>query len=249
MLTSWRQVAELRARLSHEAGRPVQIGPAFTGEIALAAQAITVPSLGEENSLIGEALLRSCLGDLWGPDLAAAVRDFAIELVRNAFQHGGASRATVSIEPRRIVIADDGSPFTCRTLASPTGGQGGGSAATRQLLDRFTDTVLLTDYHGANGNETIVALIRSPEDIMAATPCVVALDAATIRQPFLSLPAMEACGVIYLVITGFLSYSDVVTLLGVLDPERHYILVSAHISTGVIARVEALLPNCRVMRP
>lgn len=100
----------------------------------LAEVEIEAVGVGSENETISNALLCSCVQDIWGKGLAAAVRDLAIELVRNAFEHGEATEFTLSIQAKKIVLSDNGKPYRNGDILKEPHRRGG-AAAMQHLLD------------------------------------------------------------------------------------------------------------------
>jgi hypothetical protein len=97
MLQLWRRIREQKAKLRQQLGREIEFGPARFADLPLVGDEIKLNGVGSENETVGNALLNSCVHEIWGKGLAEAVRDLAIELIRNAFGHGHATEFTLSI--------------------------------------------------------------------------------------------------------------------------------------------------------
>jgi hypothetical protein len=249
MLKAWRALAELRAQLIHELGREIELGVDHLPKLPLAENELHLPNLGEENSLIGDALNDSCVNEIWGKELGHAVRDLAIEVARNAFQHGGASEFTIVIEPTRIILIDNGGQFAVESLLSSQPRRGG-SESVKQLIRRHGEQVLISSRYASGRNETVVALISDIEQVATLTPCTVRIESRELwskRQ----IPVLCDCETTYIVIPLFASYSDAFELVRILSEKPHcgrrYVIVSKFISPGVADVLRDALPDCRLM--
>jgi len=86
MLRCWKEIAERRAKARLERLAENDC----LGGIAPGTCKLQIPISGPENEIIGNVIHDTCLPELWGRNLADAIRDLTIEIVRNAFQHGRA---------------------------------------------------------------------------------------------------------------------------------------------------------------
>lgn len=128
LLQHWKRVAEQSARLLQELGISGTLPCQALEWLGLGSNKVEIDGPGSENQLIGEALSDSCVPAIWGGELAHAVRDLLIEVARNAFAHGGATRAILEVTARTVSIHDDGTPFDATTLLQAHGGSGGCAA-------------------------------------------------------------------------------------------------------------------------
>jgi len=126
MLRRWRELAELRASLSQETGRTVQVHLRRGNEVPLAVveRSVTQVDVNVINEIC-DAVLDSCIVDVWGKDIGYAVRDLVAELMVNAFMHGRASQFKLDINLNRILVRSDDRPFSFGELLADIQGRGG----------------------------------------------------------------------------------------------------------------------------
>ena len=211
---------------------------------------ITLEGVGSENATIGNAILHSCVHEIWGKELAEAVRDLAIELVRNAFEHGNATEFAMSIQPQKIVLSDNGKPFRYQDILREQHKRGG-AAAMQRLLDYHSDHVVLAPVHRGVGNELTIALIHRRDDIPEVTSCFHKFTERDIKARNCSFPTLSECDRTYLILPNFLTFSDAFNFAAFLkrnqfDPKK-YIIVVQGLSDGVLETCRNELPDCQIM--
>jgi hypothetical protein len=251
MLKAWRRQAEEYADLIHRTGADPYPRTDTVAGAPLGAVSFELEALGTENEKIGEAVLHSGIAQVWGNDLAPAIRDLAIEVVRNAFTHGKAKRFELSIEPHRVVMRDDGTEFGCQQLLRMEK-QSGGAAAYRTMLDQHSKRTVVASRRNETWNETVVAVVQEPSDVFKVTPCALEFHAMLLHDRGFSIPVLSDCDVTYIVMPVFMSYSDaniIVRMLAAqMSPDRRYVIATPDISDGVAKVFEQGLPNCTLMR-
>ena len=136
MLKKWRKLAEFRAQFRQEYGADRPLPQEKLLQIGFADHALEIKSLGDEAQIIGNAMLDSCVSVIWGEELCHAVRDVLVEIVRNTFIHGKATKCLILIHNRSIHVTDDGIDYNWLTLHGNRGGRGG-AAAVRHIIDQF----------------------------------------------------------------------------------------------------------------
>lgn len=249
MLKRWRELAELRAKLSQQLGQSIDLTTAVTEPLPLAESEVILRTLGDENEKIGQALLNSCISEVWGKDLAAAVRDIAIEVVRNAFSHGAASSFRIAIDTNKVKITDNGNPFLYSSLVNNPNGRGG--AAAIKELQSYANNVLLSSRRSETENETMIALIKQPDEVVALTPCAVEFEARNLHEEGFSIPVLSGCDFTYIVMPIFISFSDAFKLIELLQERalsgERFVIVTRQASAGVIRELSAGIPSSQVM--
>jgi len=250
MLQLWRRIREQKAMLRQQLGREIEFGPARSADLPLVEDEIKLDGIGSENERIGNAILNSCVHEIWGKELAEAVRDLAIELVRNAFGHGYATEFVLSIESRRIVLSDNGKPFHYEDILREQHKRGG-AAAMQRLLDYHSEHVVLAPVHRGVGNELTIALIHRPDDIPEVTPCFHKFTERDLKEHSCSLPSLPGCDRTYLILPNFLTFSDAFNFAAFLkrnqfDPKK-YIIVAKGLSAGVLKTCRDELPDCQII--
>jgi hypothetical protein len=250
MLRTWRKLAEERARLRQALSGHPTVGDLSLREIGLAQDKIAMDALPGAGEAIGWAVHDSCMSEVWGRDIAYAVRDFLIEHVRNSFEHGKATRATLEIEPHRIMVSDDGTPFGIQSLLAQGLGSGG-SMAARVLAERFGSRVLLSQNTVAGRNCLYVAFIGSRRDISKATPCSVELLLDDIRQRRYNLDGLEGCERIYVLLPPFTTFSDGARIQQNLENDlprgKAFVLVVSDVSSAVQEHIRSVLPKVEIL--
>jgi hypothetical protein len=254
MLKKWRELAELRARLELDLGHDVDLSPTDVSDHTLVENSISFSGAGIENELIGNAVLDSCLPVLWGDELADATRDLLIELLRNAFQHGGAKKVQIQLEPKSIRFIEDGSEFDPWDLLTREQG-GGGSAAVKRIVSGFGDLILTTFKRTANQNEIVLALARFVDDIKDFTQCVAHVELRIGHTPRtdVKLSVLESCKTVYVVLPDYLSYSDIAMIADSLRPlasdggKRTIVFIVSLVSSAVRELILQYIPGSRII--
>src|SRR5690606_20933199 len=108
VLRTWRKLAELRARLSQEKGRDIELTPALLAQESMPEYCADVTGMGSGLKVIGDAIEASCMPQIWGLGISRALRDVLIEVSQNAFTHGKAKSVRLNILPNSIQLTDDG---------------------------------------------------------------------------------------------------------------------------------------------
>jgi hypothetical protein len=252
MLKRWRELAELRARLEVELGHSVELSPAEIPDLLLVENSISFSRPGLENELIGNALHDSCLPAVWGNELADAARDVLIELLRNAFQHGGARRCQIRIEPKSIRFVEDGSEFNPWDLLMREQG-GGGVAAVNRLLSAFGERIITAFRRTIDENEIVLALATSVDDVQDLTPCVAQFEFGPEDEVHARLDLLESCKTIYVVLPDYLSFSDTDDIVNALRPllddrrGRSIVFVISRVSSAVRRYLSHFFPGTRIV--
>lgn len=251
ILETWREIAELKAKLRHELGREVSLDPARMEDFRLPDAQIPIPGLAGENALIGDALRYSCLADIWGKDVADAVRDSCIELIRNAFAHGAARVVRLLISASSVTIEDDGSAFNSNQLRhSPTGG---GGASLKIIAEQFRSTVIFSCKRVGASNHNTFTFIRKAEDLSQFSPCTVSLTFEEVHAGRTSAQVVEGCDVTYVVLPPYFALSDVLKLpqlIATAFPKREgreVVLVTTRLSAGAIQLIGQYVPHIEII--
>lgn len=248
-LQTWKRIAELRAKLSQQLGRDVALTPRDLAGVPLPSDQVVVVTLGVENSVIGDAVSRSCLDMIWGKEVARAARDSMIELTRNAFRHGDATSVVVAIEPDYVEVVDDGRQFDSGRLA--IAGLGGGSRSLRALRDHYQATVVFRSAYESGRNRNRITFVRKPTDVLAATSCSVLLERKDIETVTHQLIQLISCETIYVVLPKYFTLSDMYLISPVhaiaSAGGRRVVLVGEGLSRSVIQWLEEHHPALRVV--
>jgi|TARA_R110002012_G_scaffold114250_2_gene260849 hypothetical protein len=115
LLKHWKEVAETRADYAKNHGWGFFDKNNFFPIESLADIDIELSKSAKSNHLIGNAINDSCLPQIWGKEQANIIRDFIIELYRNAFSHGGSKLFKVFISRNKLQISYDGKKFNILT--------------------------------------------------------------------------------------------------------------------------------------
>lgn len=249
-LKHWRRISELRAKLALEHGGNEDVMKSELSHLTLADSSITISSRGSENMVIGNALRDSCVPLLWGKSVGHAIRDFAIELARNAFEHGSASKFSMHIEKRTIRLSDDGNAFDPRSMPSHQMASGGADAV-RSLLENFAERLIVASRRSGSENETVISLVSSMADIANITPCYIELTYGGMLDRTLDIDVLKTCNVIYVTVPDFFTFSDVyemaINLSKALNDERPITFVVTDISDKVKQVLLEKFSNSRVI--
>ncbi|WP_143059995.1 hypothetical protein [Burkholderia contaminans] len=255
MLSRWRELAELRASLGQQTGRSVQVHLREGHEVPLAVVGRSITRVGTDvtNDLC-DAVLDSCIVDVWGKDIGYAVRDAVAELMNNAFTHGGAREFKLDIDLNRVQVRSDDGPYSFGQLLSDTKGHGGQQAAASlmKLNDR-----LITSYRREDGYNVLdIDFVTSSEQVLRTTACSVDYgDFVTTLEFQDQLPAMYTrCETIYVVLgpRQHLVPSAARNLAGRLQTlaaaQKRIVLIGSAISEGVVLMLQGHFPDMQVMQ-
>jgi hypothetical protein len=245
LLKQWKAAAEENAALeleNTESGtRNLSIRP-FTHVTELAA-------LGNENQIIGDALKAAGLTQAWGLPVAPLARDLCVEVARNAFQHGGASRFRVETAGHALRLSDNGNAFDILSLLDHPNRRGAGLVIDL-LLNKHSDTVLLTSQRTQDQNEYVLGKLETANDIPALTPCAVQLDFETIRRPLLDVTMFDACTILYVIMPEYSSASDAYMLAEHIKesrPARSVVFVLRDASDAMRYGIQDALPEAKIL--
>ena len=212
--------------------------------------ALALTQLGDENRIIGETLNACGVTKTWGPKIAASVRDLCIEVSRNAFRHGKASKVDIEVSGTAVRVCDDGRPFDPLSLANNPNRKGG-TSVIKHLLKDLGLPILLTSQSTKTGNELIIARIELAAEIPALTPCALSLDWLTIGAKDLKLQAFESCNLLYLILPDHSSASDAFLIAQTIRRYRSdhsVVFVLQNPSDPAIEGIAHFMPKARVIR-
>ncbi|RTQ33680.1 hypothetical protein EJP69_15000 [Variovorax gossypii] len=255
MLGRWRELAELRASLSQETGRSVQVHLRQGHEVPLAVvkRSITQIGLDVMNDMC-DAVLDSCIVDVWGKDIGYAVRDVVAELMDNAFKHGGARQFNLDIDLNRILIRSDDGPYSFGQLLADVQHHGGQQAAAS--LMKLNDRLITSYRREDNRNVLEIAFITSSEQVLRTTVCSVDYgDFMRTLEVEDQLPAMYSnCETIYVVmgprqhlVPSFArKLSDHLRTLAA--AQKRIVLIGSAISEGVVLTLKGAFPDLQVVQ-
>lgn len=250
MLVAWRKLAELKAKLRQETGREIEFGSLVPSGATLVQQEITFLGIGAENETIGNALRHSCVYDLWGQRNGDAARDLLIELIRNAFTHGGAKTANLRIEPSRIVLRDDGVEFPVDQLLEHPERRGGG-AAMREFVSEDNSHAIVSSRWEEGFNETVIALVASASELAEVTPCTLTMTIGRMATQVIDIDEFATCNMIYIIPPRYIAFSDIMVVVERVAEARarkRITLVLQDVSDGVARRLAAMLTDVRILR-
>jgi hypothetical protein len=245
LLKQWKAKAEERAALelknTEGTARNLSIRP-FTHAAELVA-------LGNENKIIGDALKAAGLTEAWGAAVASLARDFCVEVARNAFQHGRASRFRVETGGHAIRLTDNGARFDVLSLVNHPRRRGAGLVIDL-LLNKYANTILLTSQRVGDENENVLAKFEAATDIPALTPCAVQFDFETIRRPVVDIAIFDACTILYIIMPEYSSASDVYGLAQHIKsrrPPSSVVFVLRDPSDAIKYGIRHALPEARIV--
>ena len=248
-LKKWRQIREELAHIQQTSELPESV----LINLGLATDRVQLEKLGDENVLFGQAIDDTSVPVIWGTQVADAIRDVAIELARNAFEHGGASIATLEIQPNRISLSDDGAQYGINELIRQ-GGNGGATQSALYLTSNFQNNVICSTRHLAGCNVTVFSRIRSSMDVASVTPChaIITMDQLFSNQA--SMGNMQGCSTVYLVLPNYIVVSDInrriapaINTIINKAPQYQYVLAIDRISEHVRQMLANAVPRAVVM--
>lgn len=249
-LKTWKEVAEVRAQLWQQLGSRIELSPEHFINIPLPETKIDFESLGQENHSIGEALSRACLSQIWGSKPTRAIRDALIEIVRNAFEHGKASKVTLDISTKSIKLTDDGSHYESTDLLYEAR-KGGGFHSIDEIVNHHNRAVYFSSHNDGSKNHHIFSVISSPEEIIELTPCSIEIPQELLWGQGINLSVAEFCKTVYVIFPRYFALSDAFKLPMIaanhLPKDKDYVFVGADLSDRAIELIEQQLGNVKVI--
>ena len=253
MLRRWRELAELRAELSHASGQTIQL-ELRRGRMVPLAEVQKSLSQCDENTFreVCTAVLDSCIVDVWGKDLGLAVRDLVGELMLNAFNHGGAKGFKLDIDEKRVLIESDDAPFSFGQLLGDPERHGGQRAASEVV--RLGDRLITSYRRTPTSNVLEIAFITSGEQALAATTCAIDhISFVTALHTPEGLPAVYSnCETIYVVLEDHFipsaARSFSVRLKMLAATKKRLVLIGTDISSHVVDMMKEGFPGVQVVQ-
>jgi hypothetical protein len=255
MLNCWRKLAELRASLSQQTGTSVEVHLRQGNEVPLAVVERSVTQGGTDAmNDVCDAVLDSCIVDVWGDAIGFAVRDIVAELMVNAFRHGGASQFELNINLDRIQVRSDDEPYSFGQLLADGKGHGGQQAA--ESLIKLNDRLITSYRREGNWNVFEVVFVTSAEQVLRTSTCSVDYGDFVMTLEFAEQwPAMYTdCETIYVVMgpRQHLVPSAARNLSARLEAlaagQKQIVLVGSAISAGVISTLKMAFPDLQVIQ-
>lgn len=250
VLESWKEIAELRAKLAQKYGWSKEFDPTLFSSLKFPEITARLPGLENLNQIIGEAVHECCASVLWGRAQADATRDAATEIGRNAFEHGQASEVRIEITPRSVKILDDGAAFDSSRLGSASG-KSGGTRATTHLLTAFQHSLFFSSRREDGWNINEIAIVRSSDEVKDLTPCTVEVGFDALREKDVRLQVVDGCETVYVIFPPFFALSDVIRLprlvASQLPKGKTYVFVSEGLSAHALEVLTEILPDIRVI--
>jgi len=250
MLRSWRAIAEKKAQIRQAHGSEIKlIEHPDLAKIGLAPDCLTLDG-SFVNTAIGNAVVLSCISEIWGKEVADSARDFLIEYSRNCFQHAHSTTVAIEFVGNGITVCDDGMPFDLHTLAQPDFGRGGG-LAYRALLSKLRINAISTSTSASNSNVLTIPLVKDSAGLLAHNPCAVAISHEQLRSNNLDFSVFSSCSRAYVVAPDFMTYSDGPRCESVLEAamkeHQNVVLVIPQASLDVIEDFRKRFPRTEVM--
>jgi hypothetical protein len=208
-LKHWKKIAEQRAKLAHSHGANYvdKYLRFYINDLTPSSAVIKLENISETNSLIGDAVFDSAIPSVWGRDSAIVARDLIIELSRNCFNHGSATKFELSISTNIIEITYDGNEYNIFTLLSAINGRGG-FAVLKEVIEDHKDNIAIS-YHFDVDNKVIIHRVADFESLKDDLPCVITLDFDSLNEAPDTIDVHHTCGAIYISLPEHFVCSDV----------------------------------------
>jgi hypothetical protein len=247
LLADWRRIVERRASASIELGR----APEDLAAEPLAGIHLEV-SIPEPIFEISEAIKFSYLSEVWGEQASLAVRDLVVDLCRNAFTHGGAKRFRLEVTAHRVLLIDDGTPFSISDLLKSSV-PGGGVLAVKEIA-RSLPSLIVSHHREEAQNVVTLASAKALDEMLSTNPCAAELTAGEYftKGAVNFVQSHPECETIYFRPEyGMLSFSHVYQLARAISAhgltDRDIVLILAPHSAGIYKLVTEEMPNIRIV--
>lgn len=247
-LIYWKKLSEKISRLMHEKGIEYSKALQYIPN-ELAPNKVTFNELKNENQLIGDALVDSCIPLVWGDNVSNSIRDFLIEISRNSMTHGRATELEIKFEHNKITLFDNGVVFDLQSLKSVENGNGGQLSLTH-LLERYGDELIIT-YRNENGkNATIITKLANPEDILEITPCAIQLTLTEYKWGVENYTVHDSCTELFVVLPKYFTLSDFPRSHvkdKLLEEKRPITFIGENLSEMVLITLVNKFPNAKII--
>lgn len=249
-LKEWKKIAEDIAQLMVERNLNYPQALQVLKFNELVVNNISIDNVGSENELVGNAIHDCGIEYAWGIEISTAIRDFLIELIRNAFQHGDANNIELKANKNKLTLIDNGSEFNSKKLFNIEGDSGGIISVT-QLINNFGSNLIISSERIVDKNITIISKLNTPEDILEISECSFQLDYHDFLKGFIDLEINEYCQEIFIVMPKYVSYSDIGLLgnklSGIEEKEKNITFVLGKMNPWVIEKLKQNYPGCNVV--
>ncbi|WP_248743416.1 MULTISPECIES: hypothetical protein [unclassified Pseudomonas] len=207
VLQHWKEIAEAKADYAKTHGWKHFDNDSYFPVNNLADIDLSLDRTSNTNNLIGNSILDSCLPNIWGQKQSVITRDLLIELYRNAFKHGNATRYEMKISAKKIEVQYDGDEFNIFNLLSHEKADGGADTLTEIIEDYRDDIVVNYVFDGEN--RVTIHQVHDFSELAATLPCVIELNEYDDEKTVDSLSIHEKCGALYILLPMHFCRSDV----------------------------------------
>lgn len=249
ILNQWKKISEKKAEVWQMYGEDYIIGSDMLREIGLPDDFLHISGVGKENILIGELLRNSRVDELWGVDLTHAMRDLLVELVRNAFQHGGATKSKIVVSRKSIDLYDNGGDYSVWDLYKHSGSSGG-SIAAKHVVDCIDLRLLIVADRLGDQNHTLLTFVDDPLGVQDLTECALEVSWNELRSGKTTYQVHELCRSKCIILPPYMSISDAITLRRKIpiDDGRPVVFVLSETSSKAQEILESNFPESLVVR-
>ncbi|MGV0938380.1 hypothetical protein [Empedobacter falsenii] len=247
-LIHWKKLSAEISRLMHE--RSIDYLTAFHHiPKSLVPNNVIFHELRNENEIIGNAVDDSNIPLTWGKDLSSALRDFLIEISRNALTHGKAENVEIKIEYNKILLKYDGDSFDITELKSVENGNGGQTSYLHLLEEYFNDIIII--YKNVDGNNIItICKLTQPKEILEITSCTIQLSLSDYNWGIENYEISSDCKELFVVLPKYFTLSDLPrkgTRDKLLEEERPITFIGENLSQLVKHSLNEKFPNSRII--
>lgn len=250
ILNKWKEIAETVAKIMTEKNCDYTTAVEHARFVELAPEILKIEGVGSENRIVGNIIQDCCVSLVWGKTISLKTRDFAIEHIRNAFQHGKATEITISASKNKIEITDNGQQFNPKTLIEKEY-ISGGTLSIKELNKETKSRLIINNKFESDKNILTVARLDSEDDILNITTCSHKITYEEFRRGNLELSVYESCEEIYLVLPSYISPSDIGhlnrRLLDLSQISKPVHLITRHLSDLVSSMIKESNPKIEVI--
>lgn len=247
-LIHWKKLSAEISRLMHE--RSIDYLTAFQNiPKTLSPNNVVFHELRNENEIIGNAVADSNIPLTWGKELSNALRDFLIEISRNALTHGKAENVEIKIEFNKILLKYDGNSFDISELKSVENGNGGKTSYIH-LLEEYSNEIIII-YQNVDGiNNITISKLTEPEEIFEITNCTIQLSLSDYKWGIEDYEVSSDCKELFVVLPKYFTLSDFPQKGRrdkLLEEERPITFIGENLSQMVKHSLNEKFPNSRII--
>ena len=245
VLKHWKEIAEEKAHYAKVYGWDAIGKDKFFPVKSLAEIQLSFANEINASTLIGNAIRDSSLPYIWGKTQSVIAKDLIIELCRNAFTPGKATKFELEISSNKIELRYDGVEFNIFELLNHENADGGADTLKEVIETHRNDFAV--NYIYTHENKVTLHSVQDFGNMKATLPCIIELKNYDQSKAVDSLSIHEKCGALYILLPMDFCRSNVGELeshLSGIQPDgKPVFIVGSEISANTKRAIVARFPS------